>query len=437
MNTIRTGHCASNAGLAGLLMALAACGGQSTPELPAIDLNRDLLTTSLDVDLSAQEVSARIDFAPTASRNLSLRIGDLEILGVSNGQQALDYRIEDADGDLRTPARRLDIATGAGTEIVIRYRYHAHTQFDGWSQAGYTFLWPYYCENLFPCKPSPADGLRFDLLLRNVPTGLTAIYPEHLAGDAPSYQLAWTVADYRWLDLGTTPSGTLIRAAYLNGQEMAAIAGTKYLRDEFAWYESTLGPYPWGTQAASVEVDWGPDAYGGMEHHPYWHVAAQDYANPTTHAHEAAHGWFGDGVRIACWEDFVLSEGTASYLAAAAIGAVEGAAREASVWTGYRDQLAAQTRRADHPARPSGCNPDFDVLTIYDVIPYYRGALFFASVEHSIGRQRLLAVLRDFATARQGQAATTQELLDLIRTTTGHDPAAEAQHYLYGLGAIN
>jgi aminopeptidase N len=30
--------------------------------------------------------------------------------------------------------------------------------------------------------------------------------------------------------------------------------------------------------------------------------------------HEAAHGWFGDGVRLRCWEDFVLSEGTASHL---------------------------------------------------------------------------------------------------------------------------
>ena len=174
-----------------------------------------------------------------------------------------------------------------------------------------------------------------------------------------------------------------------------------------------------------------------MEHHPYWHVSAQDYADPTAHAHEAAHGWFGDGVRIACWEDFVLSEGTASYLAAAATGAVEGAARETAVWTSYRSQLAAQTRRADHPARPSGCEPGFDVKTIYDVIPYYRGALFFASVEQSIGRQRLLAVLQGFAATHRGQAATMQELLDAIRTTTGHDPAAEAQRYLYGLGAID
>ena len=47
-----------------------------------------------------------------------------------------------------------------------------------------------------------------------------------------------------------------------------------------------------------------------------------------THAHEAAHGWFGDGIRLACWEDFVLSEGTVSYLSAHVLGQVAGADAE-------------------------------------------------------------------------------------------------------------
>jgi hypothetical protein len=421
-----------------LILGLAACGGgrSSSGDL-AIDLDRDLVSTSLDVDVATQEASAHIVVAPSASSNLSLRIGDLDILDVSDGRTALRYRIEDADGDPGTPGRRIDIATGIRTEVVIRYRYHAHAHFDGWSTAGYTFLWPYYCENLFPCKTSPADGSRFDLALRNVPAGLAAIYPEHLTVDAPSYQLAWSIADYRWLELGTTPAGTVLKAAFLSGRESAATTGTRYLRDEFAWYESMLGPYPLGGQAASVEVDWGPGAYGGMEHHPYWHVSSADFADPAVHAHEAAHGWFGDSVRIACWEDLVLSEGTASYLAAASIGAIEGAAREAAMWDDYRARLAAQTRLGDHPARPAGCEPRFDVKTIYDAIPYYRGALFLAAVERSVGRQRLLAVLREFAAGHRGQAATMQDLIDAIRVATGFDPAPQAQRYLAGLGAID
>jgi aminopeptidase N len=50
-----------------------------------------------------------------------------------------------------------------------------------------------------------------------------------------------------------------------------------------------------------------------MEHHPYWHVSGAQ-RNLLVNAHEAAHGWFGDGVRPRCWEDEVVSEGVADYL---------------------------------------------------------------------------------------------------------------------------
>ena len=55
--------------------------------------------------------------------------------------------------------------------------------------------------------------------------------------------------------------------------------------------------------------------------------------------HEAAHGWFGDGIRIACWEDFVLSEGTATYLAGRALDVVAPTVG-AAVWAGYASDLA-------------------------------------------------------------------------------------------------
>ena len=52
-----------------------------------------------------------------------------------------------------------------------------------------------------------------------------------------------------------------------------------------------------------------------MEHHPQWHVDDSSFGSQETQAHEASHGWYGDGIRLACWEDFVLSEGTVTYLA--------------------------------------------------------------------------------------------------------------------------
>ena len=60
-------------------------------------------------------------------------------------------------------------------------------------------------------------------------------------------------------------------------------------------------------------------------------------------AHEAAHGWFGNGVRLRCWEDFVLSEGTASYLAARVLEEVAGPAVSEPIWGTTRARRAAST----------------------------------------------------------------------------------------------
>lgn len=50
--------------------------------------------------------------------------------------------------------------------------------------------------------------------------------------------------------------------------------GGAHLRQVFDWLETTYGEYLFGDEVGSVSVAWGPGAYGGMEHHPYWHVAS-------------------------------------------------------------------------------------------------------------------------------------------------------------------
>nr|MBA3820833.1 hypothetical protein [Deltaproteobacteria bacterium] len=71
-------------------------------------------------------------------------------------------------------------------------------------------------------------------------------------------------------------------------------------------------------------------------------------------AHEAAHGWFGDGVRLRCWEDFVLSEGTVSNLAARALAQVAGPTMEAKVWADYQRELTAAIAGGGARAWPQG-----------------------------------------------------------------------------------
>lgn len=390
-------------------------------EASLVNPGRDILRTSLRFDLTAHTGVARLELA-AGDAGASFEAQGLTISAVTDGRSdaGVEYRVESGQLHVAVPPE--------ASIVVVEYRYADRTgsAFDG-ATPSYTFLWPYYCGNLFPCHSDPADGLRFDLALTGVPAGSTAVYPASLDFDAPSYQLAWAVGAYTVLDLGTTPAGTHLTARYLAGHASQATSATANLRDAFAWLESTLGPYPYGAEAGSVEVAWGPGAYGGMEHHPLWHVGSASLGDELTHFHEAAHGWFGDGIRLACWEDFVLSEGTVSYLAARATGAVHGDAAETAVWARYDASASGYGTLAWPPT----CH-QVDILAdhLFSNTPYMRGANFYRALERRVGRAALDGVLRRFVLERRGRATSFTELLTLTRTVTGYDPASCAEAWL-------
>jgi aminopeptidase N len=165
-----------------------------------------------------------------------------------------------------------------------------------------------------------------------------------------------------------------------------------------------------------------------MEHHPYWHVAKDAMNDEVTHAHEAAHGWFGDGVRLRCWEDFVLSEGTVSYLAARALGATAGPAKEAEVWAEYQSELDDAIAEGGAPAWPRGCN-QIDILKdkLFTNLPYMEGAFFYKDVAAAVGADRLDQVIGAFYRAHENQPASMQDMIDAIRRDTGFDPTSIAE----------
>jgi aminopeptidase N len=172
-----------------------------------------------------------------------------------------------------------------------------------------------------------------------------------------------------------------------------------------------------------------------MEHHPFWHISQTSLHDLSTHVHEAAHGWFGDGVRIRCWEDFVLSEGTVSYLTARAMGAVRGSWPEERVWNNYRWNLTAAVKKKDGIAWPDSCGK-VDILKdgLFSSIPYMKGAFFFRAVAKQIGVQKLDEVLAHFYQKHVGTAQGMQDLLDAIQEETGFDPTPLAQAWLRSLG---
>jgi hypothetical protein len=424
------------------LLLLAACGDSATTAdaapspadagpAPPMDFDRDILTTDLHLDVGTLTGHAAITIAPSmTSQSASFETKGLRITKVSSPAGPLAYAVS-ADG-------RLDVAVPAGTsvpEIDVDYGFTVHHMFDGYLTEGMTFLWPYFCSNLFPCKSAPDDGVKFSLDVTGWPVGKTAVFPASIGGDAPSYMIAFAVDDYTRLDLGTTGAGTDVHVWYRPGEQATATTATAHLKDEFDWYEKTYGPYSFGKDVGSVSANWGIGAYGGMEHHPYWHVGSGSLSDAETHAHEAAHGWFGDGVRIQCWEDFVLSEGTVSYLAARAIEQNDSLDAGNAVWAHYQARLDSVVASGDTLAWPDGCD-QVDILhdRLWSDIPYMKGAFFYRAVEQQIGRTMIDQALHDFYMAHVGRTGSMQEMVDTIHTVSGFDAMPLATAWLKTLG---
>lgn len=414
------------------LPALAACGGsQSTPDAtpdsagipPLEDSSRDIQSTDLAVDVTAMTARATITLAPSPSMGASFEIGDLDITSVTMGGAPLQFADQGSRIDIGVPA------TTDPLTIEIDYGYHLHPNFEG-AAATYTLVWPYFCGNLFPCHSDPADGTTFTLALTGVDQALEAIYPTTIPSEAPSYQIAWAIGDYTALDLGTTTAGTHLQAWHRPNETTSITNGTQHLLAAFDWLEQTLGPYRFGSEAGVVGVTWGPGAIGGMEHHPYWHIASGALSSEEVNVHEASHGWFGDGIRIGCWEDFLLSEGTVTYLAGRALDVVAPTVG-AQTWTDYENQLADIP--PTDPVWPDSCGT-IDILddNLFTDAPYLRGAFFYRAVALTIvgGAAKLDEALHAFYMQYAGKPAHMSDMLTVIQETTGFDPTACANAWL-------
>ena len=405
-----------------VLLAAASCTGDAAPDEDDEDFLDgksdgaspvDIAATRLDVDLAGLHAVAELDLEKPG--NVILEVGGLTIFDVSDDRGHRRYSV--LGGKLRVSSVR--------GPLLVSYGFERHDMANGLLPGGSTVVWPYFCGNLFPCHSRPADGTRFELALTGVPAGQKAIYPTAITTDAPPYMLAWAVGNYSKAALGTTRAGTKVSVHWLPGGETKARAGTRRLVKVFEWLEKTLGPYAFGKDVAAVSVVWGEGLYGGMEHHPYWHVAKDAMDDELTHAHEAAHGWFGDGVRLRCWEDFVLSEGTVSYLAARALTVVGGPAMEAQVWAEYQAELDDAIAEGGAPAWPTGCN-QIDIIRdkLFTNLPYMQGAFFYKDVAAAVGPEVLDGVIGRFYKKYKNKAAGMQDMVDAIKAETGFVPKA-------------
>lgn len=253
-------------------------------------------------------------------------------------------------------------------------------------------------------------------------------------------------------------------AAFDHWTPFMSSTGTTGVRAEMLAYSVDSAPLILGTMPASHDfmVDsygafvWErlgvaemPSTFGGMEHASVISISESifDLALPTapagprsdallTLAHEDAHHWAGNMVRLKSWNDFWLSEAFAEYMSRRYLE--ETAPRDAlAVW---QRSLRIALRNAEggtitlSPVRPA--DPEIEPDTLFGSLPtntfYKKGSLVLRMLEHRIGRAAFTALARQWFDDHTFMAAGTSDFLAHVNAATGADYTAFFNDWVYG-----
>lgn len=238
------------------------------------------------------------------------------------------------------------------------------------------------------------------------------------------YLIAIAAGDLAFRSLGERSGvwaepATLWAAAYETGDTERMIDAAERL----------YGPYRWGRYDMIVLPPAFP--YGGMENPTLTFLTptfiAGDRSLNGLVAHELAHSWSGNLVTNANWADSWLNEGTTSYFENRIVESLYGkrrAAQEAAL--SYADMMSelegagmSNPETALH-LPDSVAGPDAGLTGVV----YDKGALFFRTIEQTVGRERFDAWLRQWFDNHAFQPATSAMILaDLNRNLIKGDTA--------------
>ena len=374
----------------------------------------DVQQIDLELNIVENSAVAKMTIITTESQ---IKLHAKRIMIQSVKKENLDLSFEQEDGYLMISLPESNGSNWNELEIIYTFPDRTLYQFDGWMpEQGVSFIWPNHCGNLYPCNPDTQDGVAFSIDIVGVSETLTVVTPTETIPEAPPYMLGFAIGDYQKMHVGTSEGGVDLYAWYFDGDDGLedATYGVWHMVESVNFLEQTYGPYAFGNSMGTVEVDWGSDSYGGMEHHPYFHVGQYDFWNEEAQIHEVVHGWFGNAVRLQCWEDFVLSEGTVTYMTARTLEQVAGY----DLWDYYMEYfLEPICEGYDYNAivMPNGCNEiDFENSHLWSLAPYMKGACFYEEVGDILGPDVLDQIISDFYIMHMYQAATMEEMIEFI-----------------------
>ncbi|MBK7195112.1 MAG: M1 family metallopeptidase [Myxococcales bacterium] len=332
-----------------------------------------------------------------------------------------------------------------GATLVVRYRggivdddpMGLFRQRQGSERYVYSQMEGVFARRVVPCFDEPGFKVPWQLTVR-APAGLdvfanaperarAARGGEQIVEFAPtppmaSYLLAVAVGRFEQVAIGPVGRGAVparvLTPIGLSAQAAAAAAATPAL---VAWLEAYFDrPLP----LAKLDLVAVPQFFGAMENPGLILFASSillaDPARPSDAgrrelravvAHELAHQWFGDLVTPRWWDDLWLNESFATWMAAAAVHALDpGDDRVTTDRAAIERAMAADQLPSARPLRRPIAG-GLDVDDSFDAIAYEKGGALVAMFERQLGPDRFRAGVRAYLTAHAGGNASAADFV--------------------------
>ena len=363
--------------------------------------------------------------------------------------------------------RRLE----AGQQTTVRVQYHGRPHvarrapWDGgfvWSTTADGQPWVATavqgegCDLFWPCIDHPTGKARIVESHITVPAPLVAAgngvalgmdekdgwRTWHWRAKNPStYGIALNIGPYKLLegDYKSRFGNTIpLRMWYLPQSESKVRALFAELTPMLDFFESTVGPYPFGDEKLGVVET----PHKGMEHqtiNAYGNEYARTaYGYDELLQHELAHEWFGNQLTNANWDDMWLHEGLGSYMQPLYMQYLRG---DQEYFASLQQQRAAIRNKA-----PIVAGKPMREEEVYDLDKggpgldiYTKGSLTMHTLRGLVGDDVFLRTVREIvygsATPTPGAFAprygSTREFIDIVNRNSGQDLNWFFQAYLY------
>ncbi len=315
----------------------------------------------------------------------------------------------------------------------------------------------YGCDLFWPCLDFPRGEPDLADLHITVPKGLSAPSNGVLKGvdtlpdgrttwnwsaKSPNpYSIALNIAPYREISaVYLSRFGNKIPMSYwyLPGREEKAAGLFQEFAPTLDFYESVIGPYPFGDEKVGVVET----PHLGMEHQTI-NAYGNNYRKTPSgfdeiFQHELGHEWFGNQVTAANWDDYWIHEGYAQYMQPLYGLWREGPARYAIMMEDFRLSIANKApivsgtiRTEEQVYEDENGGPGGDI--------YVKGAWVLHTLRNLIGDAAFYDVTRRIVYGRpdpkpgnfKPRFSSTPEYIDTVNKVTGKDYRWFFDVYLY------